>query len=393
MKLKVLIAGVLAAATLLTAAGVAGAAPPENTAGDTGWDNVNDAVVGAGSDTSYYISQEVEKLYNQANGCDTNNSSGSATIGQCLVGASQGQTDIKGNWDHDYFVGKYPTGSGAGIREVTGTDGLGAGKTADYARSSSGPASAGGGQGGINFFAYGKEAIVAVTFGNRVPGTLTTAQLTSVFNCSVTDWGTLLTGVANGQTIQPWGINASSGTGRTFASKIGVGTDGTFGGGSCIKKLDTGIFPLENDVKQLNTDPNFVANNAIWAMSFADFKSFADRRQDAQAWAWNGVTPTNATIANDSFPLTRFIYQVTLKADATPDALTDNVLGASGGKGGAVREETEFLCKDTANHAKNIYTGKVNFDELTAIYSKTGFIRVPSAQRTNGVCRVLPGVA
>ena len=384
MKLKVLVAGLMAAAFLTTAA-VAGAVPnpPEPNAAGSGWDDVNDSIVGAGSDTTYAFMQGAEKLYNQANGCDTDNTAGSATVGQCLTGAAQGQTDARGNWDHDYAVSKYPTGSGAGVKELQ----LG---TADYARSSSAPAAAGGGQSDVNFWAYGKDGIVVVTFGNRVPGNLTTAQLASIWNCSVTDWGVLAGGAPNGQTIQPWGMNSASGTKRTFGNFIGVADTNA---GACVKKLDNGIYPFENDVKQLNTDPQFQANNAIWWMSYAEFKSFAYKRQDAQVWSVNGVAPTNAGVSNGSYPFTRFIWHVTKKADATADAATENVLGASGGKGGAVREFTEWLCKGSTSHSNNLYSGITNYQSLTNVFNETGFVRLPVADRTNGICKFQAGVA
>ena len=384
MKLKALVAGLIAAAFLTTAA-VAGAVPnpPEPNAAGSGWDDVNDLIVGSGSDTTYAFMQGFEKIYNQANGCDTNNSTGSATVGNCLTGAQQGQTDARGNWDHDYAVSKYPTGSGAGVKELQ--DGK-----VDYARSSSAPAAAGGGQGDVNFWAYGKDGIVVVTFGNRATGNLTTAQLASIWNCSVTDWGTLLGGAPNGQTIQPWGMNAASGTKRTFQGFLGLAD---INAGGCVKKLDNGIFPFENDVKQLNTDPSFDANNAIWWMSFAEFKAFAYKRQDAKTWDVNGTTVSNTTVSNGSYPFTRFIWHVTKKADATADAATENVLGASGGKGGAVRELTEFMCKASGSHSNNLFSGLTNYQEMSNVYTATGFIRLPTADRTNGICKFQAGVA
>ena len=53
MKLKALVAGLIAAAFLTTAA-VAGAVPnpPEPNAAGSGWDDVNDLIVGSGSDTT-----------------------------------------------------------------------------------------------------------------------------------------------------------------------------------------------------------------------------------------------------------------------------------------------------------------------------------------------------
>jgi hypothetical protein len=94
-------------------------------------------------------------------------------------------------------------------------------------------------------------------------------------------------------------------------------------------------------------------------------------------------------VSNNSWPATRFIYHVTKNADAAPDAATDNVLGGDSGKSGAVRELTEFMCKTSANHSINEGSGLSNYDELTKAYTDTGFLRVPSTERTNGICRVV----
>ena len=129
MKLKTLAAGVLAASITFGTAGAAMAAPP-----GSGWDGVPDKVEGSGSDTTYAYMQKVELLFNQAQGCDTDNTAGSANVGKCLVPASPDETTTfakQGNWDHDYFVGRYPSGSTAGIRQLQGIGG-----SADYARSS-----------------------------------------------------------------------------------------------------------------------------------------------------------------------------------------------------------------------------------------------------------------
>lgn len=379
MKFKVLVAGVLAAATLCTVASVAGAAPP-----GTGWDDVNDQVVGAGSDTTYAHMQYAERLYNQANGCDTNNTTGSATVGNCLTGPTQGQTNVQGNWDHDYFVSKYPTGSGAGVKELQ----LG---TANYARSSSGRKSAGGGQGDVNFWAYGKDGLVVVTFGNRLPGDITIAQLTNIWNCTNQTWGAAL-GTSDPTPIKPWGMNASSGTYAKFNSFLGLAD---VNAGSCVQKLDNGIFPFENDVKQLNTDSKWatIGNDSIWWMSYAEYKSFSYKRQDAQAWTLGGIAASNGSISNNTYGMTRFIYHVTLKADATPVGTTEAVTGTVGGKGGAVRQFTEWMCKASTSHSNNLFSGLTNYQELTNVYSTTGFIRLPVAERTNGICKVEVGLA
>ena len=404
MKIKTLVAGAIAAATLFGAASTAGAV---NRPEPTGWDGVNDLVIGGGSDTTYNFMQNAELLYNGSQGCETDNTSGSATIGQCKADPNAA-TETKGNWDHDRMSGKYPTGSGAGIKELQ----LG---TVDYARSSRAPKSSG--ETDLNFWAYGKDGLAVVTFGARTPGNLTTAQLKNIYNCTITTWDQITGDPADaGKTITPVGMNTASGTKATFDTYLGFDANA----GSCVKKLSisgaASFFAFENDVKPLlqsttATDANALdgtnLDNAIWWMSYAEWKAFSYKRQSASVWSVDGQAPSSATISSNAYPITRFIYHVTRKVDATPDASTDNVVGATvsgspavytadaaaatGGKQGGVREFTEFLCKSSANHANNDFSGLTQYTELGNVYTKTGFIRVPVAERTNGICKVLPG--
>ena len=95
MKLKALVATAVAASTLALGAGVASATPPSN----TGHDDKADTIVGSGSDTTFNFIQKSDLLYNQGQGCNTWNTSGSTSgsgdaFGNCLPasGAQDGVT-------------------------------------------------------------------------------------------------------------------------------------------------------------------------------------------------------------------------------------------------------------------------------------------------------------
>ena len=371
MKLKALMGAAVITGTLLSGVmtSVASAAPEPS-----GWDDVNDAVKGGGSDTTYNFMQRTEVLYNQAVGCDTDNAKPTVTpnnLGKCLTGAAQKQTDTAGNWDHDYLVNLYPTGSSAGVGALQLGD-------IDFARSSRGPAS---GEAALNFWAFGKDAIAVVTFGNRATGNLTLAQLKDIYECNITDWSQL--GYAPG-TIEPVGMNSSSGTYGTFNTLVGT----TANNGSCVKRVGgpSGIFPFENDVKPIIDDPLINENNAIWWMSWAEWRSFSYKRGSAAVWSINGTAISPASVNNSTYPMTRFVYHVT--KDPIAPGTAGDVTGPDTGAQGAVREFTEFLCKPEAGHTQNNFTGATNYRELTDIYSATGFLRVPASQRNAGLCRM-----
>ena len=379
MKLKSLIGAALVAGTLLSGTAMtsmAGATAPE----PSGWDDVNDRVVGTGSDTTYSFMQRAELLFNQATGCDTDNASPAASpatynLGKCLT-VGQNATNVLGNWDHDVFASTYPTGSSAGVTALKNGQ-------VDYARSSRGPKSTG--ESALNFWAFGKDGLIMVTWGNRTPGNLTKAEIQGIYNCTITDWSSIA-GQAAG-TIEPVGMNASSGTKATFDTYLGFDANS----GACKKSLTTGAYPFENDLKPLVADTVISQDNGIWWMSAAAYKAFSYQRQTAAAWTVDGKSATAGTIANNTYPITRFIYHVTKKTDATAAAASAEITGADTGPGGAVRELTEFMCKPSASHTNNDYSGKSNYIELGTAYTQTGFIRVPAAEQTNGICKLVPG--
>jgi ABC-type phosphate transport system substrate-binding protein len=394
-----LVATTIAASTLVLGSGIAHAAAPSG----TGWDDVNDSIVGSGSDTTFNFMQRSDVLYNQAQGCETNNTFSSAvgnTYGQCLTaGTANATTLTTGNWDHDYATEKYPTGSGAGRSELLAG-------SVDFARSSASASAP-----DLSFWGYAKDGLAIITLGTRASGDLSKAQIQSIWNCSVTDWGTLLTGTPNGETIEPVGMNASSGTKATFQAYLGFDPNA----GTCVKKLSSGIFPFENDVKPIVNDTVINEDNAIWWMSYGEYRAFSYKRGSAKVWSVGGVDVSAATVANDSYVgLTRFLYHVTKKTAAVPASTTVgaayDVVGATavgsgtytadttgtvadGGRAGAVREYTRFICKPQASHSANDFTGLSNYAEYTAIFNATGFIRVPSAQRTPGagLCKYVAG--
>lgn len=377
MKIKALAAGVLTAAITFGAATTAFAAPPSS-----GNDDKADAVVGSGSDTTYSFMQRVELLFNQSNGCETDNTSSSPNLGNCLVPNPVDQSSAsarQGNWDHDYFVSRYPTGSGAGISQLRAG-------TADYARSSRGPNATG--ETDLNFWGMGKDGVAVVTMAGRQSGNITRAQLQGIWNCTITTWDQITGKTADaGKVIEPIGLNPSSGTKSTFQSYLGFDPNA----GTCVKKLSSGQYPFENDLKPVLADAGINHANAIWWMSYAEWKSYSHKRQSAVYWQIDGISLTNNTIGNNTWPISRYIYHVAKKATIEAAPGTETFTGAVGGAQGAVREMTRFICSSNPRHNPNDYSGKSNYLEMTDIFSETGFIRVPVNERTNGICRKFAG--
>lgn len=390
MKIKKFLAVTLAAAALggTVMTGVAGADGSNPGTSGTGWNDTVDRIVGGGSDTTYAWHQLAERVYNQAGGCRVTTSSSSANKGNCVApGSGQDQSDYGGNWDHDVAVSAYPTGSSSGVRELTSSPAV-AGGLYDYARSSRGPNTSG--ETGTMFWGVAKEAIAVVTFPTRPSGNLTDQEVKDIYACTKTDWSQIGGGAYGSGPIVPIGMNPDSGTYASFRTFLGFEPNN----GACVVGLNGAkvTYPFENDVKQLNENAFLNANkgNAIWWMSSAAWRAYPYKRQDAQLNTINTRSAVNpAQVASGQYPITRFIYHVTRSADAAPVGTTDEVTGGTGGKSGAVREFTEFLCKSTNRHTTNEFTGLSNSVELGKAYTATGFFTVPSNQRTNGVCAVV----
>jgi ABC-type phosphate transport system substrate-binding protein len=205
----------------------------------------------------------------------------------------------------------------------------------------------------------------------------------------------------------------------------GVGNDGTTNGSA---------FALENDLKPLlnvpgqqgsalNNTPSSVNNPQNWInwASFGVFSAFTytssahccplsqtvGTTYNAIAAALQGQLPSSGLVS--SYPIQRILWNVTRKGDAdcpakmttviSPPSITRdcdfsgqpgpngdlNVVGATGGPGGAVREFIRFLCRvDSTKQGTDPFTGK-NYDaEITSAIVAAGFTIVPAASRTSG---------
>ena len=210
-----------------------------------------------------------------------------------------------------------------------------------------------------------------------------------------------------GKAIRVYGMNSSSGTYGTFNSfiKAQISTVDVNKAG-CAAKLQDNTYPFENDVKPIITDvaaKGWRINDVIWFGSYAELKTYAYKAQGATFASIDGVNISNGAIANNSYPYTRFIYHVTRKTDVNASGSSSDLTGATGGKGGAVRRFTQWLCKEAAwynagtlpgnptNAAVNPFTGATYFDGIGQAIVNSGFQRVPALERTNGACELEPG--
>lgn len=163
-----------------------------------------------------------------------------------------------------------PNGSGAGfnlLKADTNSAGTSINGLVDFARASS-PR---GGQSGLfDSLTIGTDPLgmLASTTTHAVP--LSTAQLTAIYNCTVTNWSSV-GGTAG--TIKPLLPQIGSGTRTFFLGQIGVSTPG-----SCVQNVE------ENDPEAIDASGDPI--NAIEPMSQSRLYLFEGKLSDGTA---NGV--------------------------------------------------------------------------------------------------------
>jgi ABC-type phosphate transport system substrate-binding protein len=444
-----------AAGAALALVGIAGAAPVGATPPTGyGFDNIPHLIVGGGSDTTYRALVSLTDLWNGSPGCKVITAVGS-TLGQCEANAAA-ETNTLGSYQHDTVAQANPVGSGAGIASLNGFGGAayaGTNTNVNFARSSRAPKRTGGSCTGGDeltcdtFWGFAQDGIEVMVFNARnsvqskASPAMTPAELANIWNCTYAKWSDvpslgIVAASAEDGPIVPWGMNASSGTYATFKDYLinngSAGAAFTPNAGVCDHKLTNGDYPFENDIKPilndvlangipadglpagLSTDPNSKANpiNWIWFGSFGELSAFKYKSSatvggtayTAYPAPVNGVLPSSSGIFNNTYPIGRTLYHVTLKGDAdcpktsgacdfngnvgpVINATTNDlsVVGASSGTGGAVREFTRWLCRTgSARHAIDPYTGKNYVTEIGSAISGSGFTAVPNALKTPG---------
>jgi ABC-type phosphate transport system substrate-binding protein len=249
---KLLATAVVTASATALAVGPA-LADPINSSGKKVTPKETD-VVGVGSDTIQFLLDQFSFDYNKAHKTGTHLYSWDAlnpkTGGSEQISLKSGCTKIL-----------RPNGSSAGITTLAANQKTNDKKhfCADFARSSRARASTdpSRGPGGIQFVALGKDAVTYATNATtNAPANLSTAQLNSIYSCSVTNWNQVGGKNAPIKAVLP---QTSSGTRSFFLTAIGLGTSGP---GGCVNST-----PEENE----GVDPVLKGPNVIFPFSIGKY--------------------------------------------------------------------------------------------------------------------------
>jgi ABC-type phosphate transport system substrate-binding protein len=366
-----------------------GGTTPKTTVTVTAAPNLKDAT-GVGSDTTQNLLDQLGADFNVGKAVTaTHIWSWDAT--NPITGAIGDSIQVKGG---GCAAIARPNGSSAGVtalgasQKVSGTNCVSFARSS-RARSASDPPFAAG---GIAFVALAGDAVTwSAQATTNAPGTLTTAQLASIYNCTVTNWSQV--GGKNAP-IHAFIPQSGSGTRAFFLGAIGVANPG-----GCVSSL--------NDTLEENQGVNPVLKDPSAIFPFSIGKYIAERFHSATCFSAscapnaaglrctpsgtqnlfgcntrgtmilkkiNGIAPTTGTglgtVINSAFPAT---YQRTIFNVVPFDPNTaDHIPGATNPVGGVnlapIFGANGFLCKNT-----------------TAVndLKKYGFLKIPTCGLTS----------
>lgn len=319
-----------------------------------------DAIVSAGSDTTYFLMNDLATAFNEAEGCAINNvtypkAPADPAFHTCKPPASQAANVLKTeNYDHEYAYNDFPQGSSAGRRILcqqaaprpAGVPYI------SFSRSSASPA-----EGFVcpeagltlRFVAFAKDALSWVSWTGQAPAPptdLTQAQLNDIFvDCTINNWNQI---GGETQAIEVWTAQPLAGTRASWDSFVGGSSD------SCIpaQYKDGDLTNGERAIREHDATPvvnEVVGDDEKYSIFGAFSAGIASTEPSKLAGGTlgsvNGVAPTIANVQSGSFPFSRFLYNVYRQAGAVPtlSPATANFVGNSG-----------WICKGEGAHSKPV---------------------------------------
>jgi hypothetical protein len=417
--------------------GVSMLAPTAHAATDVPFtdDNVS-RVYTAGSDTTYFLLNDLALLYNESEGCfqtsvalpmtptsPRQNQCLGATTPESNATTAQNNAVRTENYDHDTVINLFPQGSSAGRRQLCAQLGAPSGTRdsrvppVDIARSSSGPGEGfqctganatingtqlyPGGQRVLRFIAFARDALTwakwnTPTGASTAVTNLTQAQLNGIYvTCTITNWNQVGGGNAP---IRVWTAISASGSRASWDTFVGGNSetcipaaykDGNQSNGERVIREHFAA-PVEEAVGEDCSNPASVLcgadeGNSILMFGTGPWNTSPGQAQNSILGSVNGVTPTGANIIDGSFPFTRLLYNVIIHSGPSPLAseATRRFTNMRNYTGPAVDQQLGWLCKPEAAHSEPLGTPGAGIE--TQFASVDYGPQVPQTLLANGV--------
>jgi ABC-type phosphate transport system substrate-binding protein len=339
---------VVVAAALAMTAVPAAADPPSQKA------PVANSIVGVGSDTIEYVFDQFSHDYNASH------SSGPKLYSWDATNPATGAIGDEIKFKQGCTAEPRPDGSGAGLTAVSTNQGgsTGGHPCEDFGRSSSARSTTAPpyAAGGVAYVTLAGDAVTwAAEAGSPAPRSLTPAQLTGIYSCSITNWGQV--GGKNAP-ILPFLPQTSSGTRSFFLKAIGVTTPGACvsdgnnlleeneGYNSLLHNPDA-IFPysIGKYIAEVDHSASCIKSSCAPVGGVSCHPSGSQNEFGCNTHGSmvlheiNGVVPTNGSgrgqVINQAFPsvFVRTLFEIVRFAPATADhipAYLEPFFGASG---------------------------------------------------------------
>jgi phosphate transport system substrate-binding protein len=329
-------------------------------------------IVGSGSDTTYLTMQRLDLIFNNATGCNILVVPGQPQPldGECITPTPDGQISI--NENHDVATSAFPYGSSSGINQLC-QQGLANVAQIDYARSSRTLRSTD--CDGLEAVAYARDALSWYHF-TEVDGqptasaavdNLTQSQLNKIFvTGEITNWSQV---GGEDAPIVVYAAQSGSGTRASWDSFVGGDSSSQIP----ADKKDERVIREHDGTPILD---NGEAENAIFYYGFGRYTQAPEGNSTGVAGAFDelgqidGVTPTNATVGNQTFPGSRDVFNVLRYPTEATRNFTDAVDG--------------FLCRTDIDDAINPFTGKTYRTEIEQAIKSEGLVPIPKGNTGGG---------
>jgi ABC-type phosphate transport system substrate-binding protein len=192
-----------------------------------------------------------------------------------------------------------PNGSGPGVDALVASVAAGNG-CVDFARSSSDNSASYAGK-NLTYIPFATDAVTyAIRSDASISKTFTTAQLKTLYTCALP-----AAAQANFKPLLP---KFGSGTRKFFLQSLGLSDSSTFTTTNvCVKDVDGGGNPLEENTGTLLTDPKQIAPYSIAVYLSQTSGTVADVHGSAVLASPNGISPT---VLNTGSSYKRDVYNV-----------------------------------------------------------------------------------
>jgi len=204
-----------------------------------------------------------------------------------------------------------PSGSGAGVNTLTNPNTAGC---VNFARSSADNSGSYAGQ-NLTYIPFATDAVaVGIRTDSQIGRSLSTAQLTKIYNCGT-------------PSVTPFLPQFNSGTRKFFLQQLGFADAADFtsqANHTCIKETDGNGNPLLENTGTLITDPTAVVPYAISSYLAQSAGTVPDVRGAITLVSVNGLAPT---VLNTASSYVRDVYNVVRNGDLTKDPVSSVFVG------------------------------------------------------------------